>query len=93
MTLKQIQALRAKREEQLAAAMLPLVGDERFIVFMDLIRDLREGAVGVALAQSTVESSLKTAQALGAVGAYDEILAVFRGHSERAAGDESSSNT
>lgn len=51
-----------------------LSGDDRFRVFVEKLREMREDSIAVALHDETCGNSLKVAAALGEVRAYQDIL-------------------
>lgn len=60
--------------------MQPLVMDERFREFMDLIVSMKDSAVELAAMHDTVKEQRATIAALGAIRTYLDIIAVYENH-------------
>ena len=68
------------KEAQLRQAMECLLRDTRFQVYLDAIRELKEGAVAYAVQHTTVRDEREYLAAVGEVRAYADILAVAESH-------------
>lgn len=68
------------KNRRLREAMQPLVEDERFRRFMDLIVSMKDQAVELAAMHDTVKEERATIAALGAIRTYLDIIAVYENH-------------
>ncbi len=66
-----------EKEAKLRAAMAPLVADQRFQDYMDLIREMKDGAVEFAATHDSVKDARATISALGSVRTYLDIISVY----------------
>ena len=70
--------LREQKEKarRIQAAMFPLIGDTRFLEFVEVLRDLREQAVAFAVSHDSVKDARATTRTLGEIAAYNDIIGV-----------------
>lgn len=66
-----------EKEQRIRAAMTPLISDQRFQEYMELIRELKDGAVEFAATHDAVKDARATLAALGSVRAYLDIISVY----------------
>lgn len=66
----------ADRQKRLQQAMFPLMGDDRFHAFMDLLEDMKNEAVGYYVDNDSIKCDRLSLAARGEVRAYLNILAV-----------------
>jgi hypothetical protein len=81
MTNREKQAL---RQAKLRDAMLPLLADPRFAVFMDEVADQQRVAMLDACHERTVANDRLLSTALGEVRAYQGILDLYNSYKEQA---------
>lgn len=70
----------SEKELRLRQAMEALLPDPRFHVFVDTIRELKEGAIAYAVQHTTVRDQRESLAALGEVRAYSDIISLADAH-------------
>lgn len=73
-----------ERNNRVQAAMTPLVGDPRFVEFIDLVRELQDEAVSFSVTDDCIKSDNSLYAALGEVRAYRDIIGIFENFSHQA---------
>lgn len=83
----------AEKNRHIQQAMFPLVGDSRFIDFIEIIREQRDAAVRDAVTDRVVANERMLSVALGEIRCYESILSVyenFKVHAENQQDSQSS---
>lgn len=73
----------ADKQRRLQQAMFPLMGDDRFHAFMDLLEDMKNEAVGYYVDNDSIKCDRLSLAARGEVRAYLNILAVRDNYQEQ----------
>lgn len=73
-----------QKRQRLTQAMTPLVGLPQFGDFMELIGELRDGAVERAVMPETLKNQRMTLASAGEVRAYLDILSIYQSHRDAA---------
>lgn len=71
-----------EKYRRLTEAMIPLVGDTRFIEFMEVVKDYKELAVENSLLDATIANERLTLASLGEVRAYKDIIGIYENNLE-----------
>ena len=69
-------------------AIFPLVGDSRFIAFMDVVRDQLEVAVEDAVSDRVIANDKTLSIALGEIRCYKAILSVYENFQQQAESEQ-----
>lgn len=69
-----------EKEARLKEAMANLIPNASFTVFIEALREMREGAVGYMIDHATVKDPRESLAAVGEVRCYDTILAAYLSH-------------
>ena len=76
------------KEQRIKDALVDLARDPRFTVFMEALRDMREGAVQYMTTHTTVKEEREMLAAVGEVRCFDTILASYDAALEYSAPEE-----
>jgi len=67
-----------QKEQQIRDGLLDLSRDPRFAVFMEALREMREGAVAYMTTHTTVKDERESLAAVGEVRCFDTIWAAYQ---------------
>ncbi len=74
----------AEKNRRIQQAMFPLVGDSRFIDFMELVREQRDSAVQDAVTDRVIANERMLSVALGEIRCYESLLSVYENFKQQA---------